>query len=131
MAPSASSPEAIHDRQDFIEPVFQVITPTGMLGYGFDEDATETLLARFSDWPTPTAMALDSGSTDSGPSKLALGTTTCPKSAYERDLRKLMILAAKYKVPVLISSAGGDGSDEHVDLFLDIMKSIADEEVNR
>lgn len=101
-----------------------------MLGYGFREDWTEAALASCVN-DAPTALILDSGSTDSGPSKLALGTTTCPRGAYERDLRKLLRLSMKYRVPVITSSAGGDGSDDHVDLFLEIIRGIADEEANR
>jgi hypothetical protein len=102
-----------------------------MMGYGFHEGWTEAALASFNDLSTPTALILDSGSTDSGPSKLALGTTTCPRSSYERDFRKLIRLSIKYKAPILISSAGGDGSDEHVDLFLDIIRNIAEEDHNK
>ncbi|UNI24643.1 hypothetical protein JDV02_010376 [Purpureocillium takamizusanense] len=102
-----------------------------MMGYGFNEEHTEAALIHLCHSQTPTALILDSGSTDSGPSKLALGTTTCPRSAYKRDFRKLLRLAIRYKVPILVSSAGGDGTDDHVDMFVDIIREIADEEENR
>ncbi|ETS79692.1 hypothetical protein PFICI_09545 [Pestalotiopsis fici W106-1] len=108
-------------------PLCQVITPVGMMGYGFSEEQVQAALENFSHFATPTAIILDSGSTDSGPSKLALGTTTCPRSSYERDFRKLLGFSKKYQVPLLMSSAGGDGSDEHVDLFLEIIREIAQE----
>ena len=112
-------------------PLCQIVTPVGMLGYGFNEEHTELALHQLSSSQAPTALILDSGSTDSGPSKLALGSTTCPRSSYKRDIRKLLRLSVKYKVPVLISSAGGDGTDEHVDLFMEIIREIADEDDNR
>ncbi|KAK7214805.1 hypothetical protein V2G26_002808 [Clonostachys chloroleuca] len=105
----------------------QIVTPVGMMGYGFPEDQVEAALETFSHYPTPTAIILDAGSTDSGPSKLAIGTTTCPRSSYVRDFRKLLTLSIKYSVPLLLSSAGGDGSDEHVDLFLEIIREITQE----
>lgn len=133
MAPSATTYATSGvTRTDLLaRPICQIVTPVGMMGYGFNEEHTENVLIGLSKNQAPTAMILDSGSTDSGPSKLALGTTTCPRSSYERDFRKLLRLSIKYKVPVLISSAGGDGTDDHVDLFLDIIREIANEEENR
>ncbi|TAQ84352.1 hypothetical protein B7494_g7319 [Chlorociboria aeruginascens] len=113
------------------ERLCQIVTPIGMLGYGFSEPQTEAALQKTAKFSTPTALVLDSGSTDSGPSKLALGSMTCPRAAYVRDLRRLLQLRFKYKVPLLVSSAGGDGSDEHVDEFVDIIREISDEPDNR
>ena len=131
MAPVAVSPStSLTNLDSTVKPVCHIITPVGMLGYGFNEEWTEAALDRCAS-DAPTALILDSGSTDSGPSKLALGSTTCPRGAYERDLRKLIRLSVKYHAPVITSSAGGDGSNDHVDLFLDIIRDIADEESNR
>lgn len=115
------------------ERLCHIITPVGMLGYGFDYqqtvDAIEELA--YAGVLATTALILDSGSTDSGPSKLALGSMTCPRASYYRDLGKLLRLVVKYKIPLLISSAGGDGSDEHVDAFLEIIRELADEPENK
>jgi hypothetical protein len=73
----------------------------------------------------PTAIILDSGSTDSGPSKLGLGDMSCPRSAYVRDLTKLLRLVDRFKVPLIFSSAGGDGSDDHVREMVRIIEEIA------
>lgn len=112
-------------------PLCHIITPIGMLGYGFDEAITRDALRDLQSGAVPTALILDSGSTDSGPAKLALGTMTAPRSNYKRDLTKLMRLSDEFHTPILISSAGGDGTDGHVDAFLDIVKEICDEEANR
>lgn len=98
----------------------------GMLGYGFEEHLLTNKLDELTraNSSLPIALVMDSGSTDSGPSKLALGTMTCPEASYRRDLTKLVRAAITYRVPVLISSAGGDGSNEHVDLFVDMIKEI-------
>lgn len=113
------------------EPLCHIITPVGMLGYGFSATETDDALAKaLGARDTPVALILDSGSTDSGPSKLALGTTTCPRSSYVRDLRCLLRLGVKYQVPLLTSSAGGDGSDEHVELLAEIIDELANEPEN-
>lgn len=111
-------------QDDVLVPLCQISTPVGMLGYGFDEDEFNTALQYLISFDVPTAIILDSGSTDSGPSKLASGVSTSPKSAYRRDLTKLLRAVTKYHVPLLISSAGGDGSDAHVDEFLSIITEV-------
>ncbi|KAL1890319.1 hypothetical protein Sste5346_008321 [Sporothrix stenoceras] len=106
----------------------QIVTPVGMLGYGFeiDEVYRGLELARRDHPDAPTALILDSGSTDSGPSKLALGSMTCPESSYRRDLLSCLRIARQYGVPLLLSSAGGDGEDAHVKLFGKIVADVAD-----
>jgi hypothetical protein len=110
-----------------LEPLCHILTPIGMLGYGFNETLTQQALEDLKTSNVPTALILDSGSTDSGPAKLALGVMTSPPNSYERDLRKLLRLVHSYHVLLLISSAGGDGSNAHVDEFLGIIQEICDE----
>ena len=107
-----------------------IVTPVGMLGYGFNETHTVDLLMKFVSRTAPTAIILDSGSTDSGPSKLANGEMTQPRSSYVRDLTKLLRLVDTFKVPLIFSSAGGDGSDEHVREMLGVIEEIAATEGN-
>lgn len=77
----------------------RIFTPIGMLGYSFNE---ETFWAAVEDGID--AIILDSGSTDSGPSKLALGTTSISRKAYERDLSILVAGCHFHKVPLLIGT---------------------------
>jgi hypothetical protein len=119
---------SFHDTE--LKPLCHVITPIGMMGYGFDEQLTRDALQELQSEDIPTALILDSGSTDSGPAKLATGSMTAPRSNYERDIQKLLSLGHDFKVPILISSAGGDGTDDHLDVFLDIIREICDEESN-
>ena len=109
----------------------QVITPVGMLGYGFTDSHVVAGLEKVSRLSTPTAIILDSGSTDSGPGKLALGGMSCPRASYERDVGKLIKLGRQFDVPVIIGSAGGDGADEHVEVILDIIRELAEDPRNR
>ncbi|KAL7621705.1 hypothetical protein AAE478_009032 [Parahypoxylon ruwenzoriense] len=111
-------------------PLCNVVTPVGMLGYGLNEGETAVEVCRLVATGIPTAMILDSGSTDSGPDRLASGTMGNPRTSYYRDLKKLLKIANAYHVPLIFSSAGGDGSDEHVKEMLDIVEEIAAEEGN-
>jgi hypothetical protein len=117
-----------HDTQaENLKPLCQIATPVGMLGYGFDEDEFDAALQHLASFDVPTAIILDSGSTDGGPSKLASGISTCPRSSYKRDLTKLIKMVVKYRIQLLISSAGGDGSDAHVEEFVDIIREIMED----
>ncbi|KAF4992491.1 hypothetical protein FGRMN_7123 [Fusarium graminum] len=114
-----------------LKPICQIITPVGMLGYGFDDALTHHELARLILNGVPTAIILDSGSTDSGPQKLALGSMSCPRSAYAKDLAKLLRLVHTFRVPLIFGSAGGDGTSEHVQAMKEVIEEIAAEEDNK
>ncbi|KAK6200891.1 uncharacterized protein RJT21DRAFT_119836 [Scheffersomyces amazonensis] len=103
-----------------IETSLKIVTPVGMLGYGYDENELFQAINRGA-----SAIIIDSGSTDSGPQKLGLGKMTCPPDSYIRDLQPLADAAFHRKVKVIISSAGGDGSNEHVDTFVSMIKDYA------
>ncbi|KAK2756755.1 hypothetical protein FQN54_005201 [Arachnomyces sp. PD_36] len=109
------------------QPICHIVTPVGMLGYGLDSKNTAAALASLTSTNVPTALILDSGSTDSGPYRLATGTFGVPRSSYVRDLRKLLDLRKKFGVPLLVGSAGGDGSDDHVRELVNIVKEISEE----
>jgi len=98
----------------------RILTPTAMLGYGFPEKWFNKGLDM-----KPDVIAVDSGSTDSGPHKLGLGDMTCSKDAYQRDISKLLKAVNERKIPLFISSAGGAGTNEQVDIFLKIIKEIS------
>ncbi|KAF2093500.1 hypothetical protein NA57DRAFT_61615 [Rhizodiscina lignyota] len=104
----------------------KILTPVGMIGYGFNEDLFWKAVGDGVD-----AIIADCGSTDSGPQKLAQGTTTVTREAYVRDLDVLLAACSMYRVPILLGSAGGDGSDEHVELFVQIMKEITEKKMYR
>jgi hypothetical protein len=98
----------------------RILTPSGMLGYGFPVDHFKMGLAL-----KPHAITIDSGSTDSGPQKLGLGEMTCSREAYVKDIEVLLEGQRAARVPLLISSAGGDGTNLHVEVFRDIIAEIA------
>ena len=90
----------------------RIFTPIGCVGYGYNTKLFwETIENHDVD-----AIICDSGSTDSGPQKLALGHTTVPRESYEADLGPMVAAAHAHHIPVIISSAGGDGANDHVDM---------------
>ncbi|MDX6334645.1 MAG: hypothetical protein QOG05_1985, partial [Streptosporangiaceae bacterium] len=66
------------------EPGVGVIFPSGMLGGGFTAESIKRGIAMGA-----TAIAIDGGSTDSGPYYLGAGVAKTAASAVERDLRIL------------------------------------------
>ena len=112
------------------ERLCNIVTPVGMLGYGLDQNLLDHGVEYCVGTGAPTAIILDSGSTDGGPSNLALNKMSCSRRNYARDMRKILKSAHQYQVPVLIGSAGGDGSDEHVEVIAEICKEIAAEPGN-
>ncbi|KAJ7326307.1 hypothetical protein DFH08DRAFT_885381 [Mycena albidolilacea] len=97
----------------------KILTPVGMLGYGFSLELFWSAVHNGVD-----AIVADSGSTDSGPSKLATGALTVKRLAYEKDLGPMVAACHYYKVPILIGSAGGDGANSRLPLFLEIISEI-------
>lgn len=97
----------------------RIFTPIGNVGYGYSTEIFWSTIDKLK----PHAIICDSGSTDSGPQKLALGSSTVPRESYECDLEPI-VAAAHSGTPVIIGSAGGDGADAHVDDFVDIIDGI-------
>ncbi|CZR53527.1 uncharacterized protein PAC_03406 [Phialocephala subalpina] len=99
-----------------IKPV-KIVTPVGMMGYGYEVDKLYKGIQLGA-----SAIIIDAGSTDSGPQKLALGEGTCPHEAHVRDFGNVLDAVFHHKVKLIISSAGGDGSNSHVDEFVGIVQ---------
>ena len=98
----------------------KIVTPVGMLGYGYPVDHFRAAIDAGAD-----AIVIDSGSTDNGPQELALGKRTCSDGAYVRDLEPMLDACATRKIPLLIGSAGGTGTNEQVDFLLGLVRGIA------
>jgi hypothetical protein len=100
---------------------FNILTPNAMLGYGYDSDQFWYGLEKYK----PSAIIVDSGSTDGGPYKLGMGKMTCGRGSYTRDLEPILAACFHHKVKVLIGSVGGDGSSKHVREMREIVEEIA------
>lgn len=103
--------------------VCRVLVPSGVLGSGCPQAAFDRGLSL-----SPHVIAVDAGSTDSGPYYLGAGVSKMTRKAIKRDLRQLMIGRAALGIPLLIGSCGTSGTDAGVDWMADICAEIAAEE---
>ncbi|MDQ2066127.1 acyclic terpene utilization AtuA family protein [Xinfangfangia sp. CPCC 101601] len=101
----------------------RVLIPAGALGLGYDRAALERGIAN-----RPDIIAVDGGSTDSGPSYLGRGVSKYARASTKMEWRELMRARAEAGVPLVIGTAGTCGADAAVDWLFDITKEIAAEE---
>ena len=99
-----------------------ILSPCGILGYGFPAASLETALRE-----KPDAIVVDAGSTDAGPHKLGAGVAIVSRMAAKKDLALLMRGAREQKIPLLVGSSGGSGARKHTQWTLEIVQEIAGE----
>lgn len=75
----------------------------------------------------PDVIAADSGSSDVGASPLALDYSTSPLAWQRSDLEQMLLAARQLGVPMIIGSAGDSGANSRVDLYVKLIKEIAEE----
>ena len=100
----------------------KILIPSGALGLGYDRDALMRGISL-----EPDLIAIDGGSTDSGPYYLGTGTSKYSRSSIKSEWRELMQARAMANVPLVIGTAGTCGADDAVDWLLDITKEIVTE----
>lgn len=100
----------------------RVLVPSGVLGLGFDQAALARGIAA-----RPDIIAIDGGSTDSGPFSLGAGQSKYSRAATKSEWRRLMVARAEAGVPLVIGTAGTCGSDATVDWMYQITCEIATE----
>jgi len=102
--------------------ITKILIPSGALGLGYDRNALMRGIER-----KPDLIAIDGGSTDSGPHYLGTGTSKYSRSSIKSEWRELMQARAMANVPLVIGTAGTCGVDDAVDWLLDITNEIATE----
>ena len=100
----------------------KILSPCGMLGYGFPESSFQQGIEQQVD-----AIVVDAGSTDGGPHKLGAGVSIVSRRAVKKDLEIILSASISRKIPVIIGSAGGSGAKPHVEWTLDIIEEILSE----
>ena len=75
----------------------RVLIPTGALGLGYDREALATGIAA-----GPDIIAVDGGSTDSGPHYLGTGTSKYSRATTKAEWAELMAARAEAGVPLVI-----------------------------
>lgn len=102
-----------------VDAIARVLIPTGALGLGYDPQA----LARgIANWPD--LIAIDGGSTDSGPSYLGRGVSKYARSSTKLEWAGLMEAAHSAGCPLIIGTAGTCGTDSAVDWLVEITREI-------
>jgi len=99
--------------------MIKVLVPSGALGLGYDKDALQRGLDM-----QPDIIAIDGGSTDSGPSYLGRGVSKYSRASTKVEWRGLIEARAKAGVPLVIGTAGTCGSDSAVDWLVAITEEI-------
>ncbi len=100
----------------------KVLIPSGALGLAYSRDALAKGIAA-----KPDIIAIDGGSTDSGPSYLGRGESKYSRASTKVEWRDLMLARAQIDVPLLIGSAGTCGADGAVDWLVEITQELAQE----
>lgn len=89
--------------------MIKILSPCGILGYGFPTSSFENGLALGVD-----AIIVDAGSTDAGPHKLGESKAIVSKESLYNDLYRILKASRDYDIPVIVGSAGGAGTNKNV-----------------
>ena len=102
---------------------FRILSPTGIVGYGFPEESFAAGVAL-----KPDLIACDAGSTDPGPYYLGSDIPFTNDTAVKRDLTLMLKAACELHVPLIVGSAGGSGATPHLERDVRIIREIAREQ---
>ncbi len=102
--------------------VTRVLIPSGALGLGYDAEALARGVAM-----GPDLIAIDGGSTDSGPSYLGRGQSKYARASTKAEWKGLLVARAAANCPLVIGTAGTCGTDSTVDWLLDITRECLGE----
>ncbi len=100
----------------------RILIPSGALGLDYDK----TALARGVSMK-PDLIAIDGGSTDSGPSYLGRGVSKYARSSTKLEWKGLIKAAREAGCPLVIGTAGTCGTDSTVDWLLEITRECLSE----
>lgn len=101
----------------------KVLVPTGMLGAGFTPESIDRGIELGAH-----VIALDGGSTDSGPYYLGAATAKTTERAVAHDLRILLVASRRAGIPLIVGTCGTSGTDTGVDWVAGIVAKILEEE---
>lgn len=87
----------------------RLLSVSSILGYGFPESSMKAGLAR-----EPHYIGVDGGSTDPGAYYLGSGECLNSRKAMKRDLRLMLLGGVPRKIPIVIGTCDGAGSEPHL-----------------
>ncbi|MGI9394308.1 MAG: acyclic terpene utilization AtuA family protein [Boseongicola sp.] len=97
----------------------RILVPSGALGLGWDAQALERGIAA-----NPDLIAIDGGSTDSGPSYLGRGVSKYARSSTKTEWSILIDAARRAGCPLVVGTAGTCGAGDAVDWLVDITREV-------
>ena len=100
----------------------RVLVPSGALGLGWDQIALKRGLAA-----KPDLIAIDGGSTDSGPAYLGRGESKYSRASTKHEWGALINAREQAGVPLVIGTSGTCGAGSAVDWLVSITEEILQE----
>ncbi len=100
----------------------RILMPSGGLGGGIDADAFANGMTM-----NPDVIAIDAGSTDSGPAYLANAMCKTSRNVLKADLEIAVSGSREGNIPMFIGSCGTCGSDNGVNEIAEIVEEILKE----
>ncbi|MDR1431086.1 MAG: DUF1446 domain-containing protein [Propionibacteriaceae bacterium] len=97
----------------------KILVPTGMLGSGFPPETVAAGIRLGAQ-----AIAVDGGSTDSGPHYLGQGVAKSAAASVRTDLEALIPPAHAAGIPIIVGSCGTSGTDSGVDWVASIVAEV-------
>lgn len=97
----------------------RILVPSGALGLGYDRAALARGVAA-----APDIIAIDGGSTDSGPAYLGGGRSKYSRASTAAEWAELLTARERAQCPLVIGTAGTCGTDGMVDLLFEITCEI-------
>lgn len=100
----------------------RIATPTGHLSYvPFEPESFYRAMET-----NPDVVVADAGSNDIGPEPLGADFSVSPLAWQTHDLEHMLLASRKQGIPMIIGSAGDSGANSRVDLFVNIIKQLAE-----
>lgn len=101
----------------------RIICPNGHLGFSPTKEESFWIGAK----TRPDYYCSDSGSDDIGPGPLGVDKSTSLYVWQKHDLEMMLLASREQGVPMIIGSAGDTGTNSRVDMYVQIIKDLAEE----
>ena len=100
----------------------RIVCPNGHLGFA----PIKTGSFRIGCQCEPDLICADSGSCDVGPVPLGSDISSSPLQWQKDDLATMLLASRRLDVPMIVGSAGDTGSNSRVDLFVRLIRDLAE-----
>jgi len=118
--PRSEMPASIQRRS--AQHTLRIICPNGHLGFAPIKTGSFCIGCE----SEPDLICADSGSCDVGPVPLGADISSSPRQWQVDDLETMLLASRRLGVPMIVGSAGDTGSNSRVDLFVGIVRDLAE-----